>query len=79
MLRAQIFSIHELAKVIMICKDEDLEFVTFQVVALSLKSLNNSYKLLIVNFIPIFGKDQKTRSPGAIEQSSPLSLEDKIV
>ncbi len=40
--RAQTFHIYELTKVVIVSEDKDLVFATFQIVAPSLKSLNNS-------------------------------------
>ena len=50
--KAQIFCIQESKEVIMVNKNEDLIFATFQVMAPSLKSFNNNKKLLIVSLIP---------------------------
>ena len=39
--RAQAFCIHELTKVVLVSKNENLIFAAFKVMVLSLKSLNN--------------------------------------
>ncbi len=62
--RAQAFCIHESAEVIVISKDEELVFATFQVVAPSLKGFNNSQNLLIVSFILRLSRDHLLRKKG---------------
>ncbi len=62
--RAQASRIHELTEVIMVTKDEDLIFAALQVVALSLKGLNDSQELLIVGFIPSLSGDHLLREKG---------------
>lgn len=56
--KAQVFYIYKLTGVIIFNKNKDYIFITFQVVMLSLKSLNNSYKLLFIGFIIGLNKDQ---------------------
>ena len=51
LMRVQVFCIHELIEVIMVNKNENLIFAAFQVVALSLKSFNDSFERLVVNLI----------------------------
>lgn len=55
--RAYALGIYELTKLIVVDKDRDLIFENFSVVALSLKILNNSQKLLTVDLIKSFDKD----------------------
>ena len=59
--RAQALCIYKLMEVVMVCKDKDLVFAVFQVVALSLKGLNNDQKLLIVGFIAGLSRDHLLR------------------
>lgn len=61
LLKAQVFSIHELLEVVVISEDKDLIFAAFQVVAASFKNLNNGQKLLIISFILYFYKDYLLR------------------
>ncbi len=49
--RAYVFHIHELIEVVIVNKDKDLIFIILQVVAPSLKSLNNGWKFLIMSLI----------------------------
>ncbi len=62
--RAQAFRIHESTEVIMVSKDEDLIFATFQVVAPSLKGFNDSQELLIVSLVPSLSEDHLSREKG---------------
>ncbi len=55
--RAQTFCIYELTEVIMVNKDKNHIFAVFQVVAPSLKSLNDSQELLIMSLISSLNKD----------------------
>ena len=52
--RAQGLCIHETTKIVVICEDKYLMFATFQVVALCLKSYNNSQKLTVVDLVLCF-------------------------
>ncbi len=64
LMRAQVFHIHELTEVIMVNKDKDLVFATFQIVALSLKGFNNSQELLIVSFVLSLNGDHLLKEKG---------------
>ncbi len=59
--RAQAFRIYESTEVIMISKDGNLVFAAFRVVALSLKSFNNSQELLMVSLVPSLSGDYLLR------------------
>ncbi len=59
--KAQAFCIHESTEVIMVSKGKDFIFAAFQVVALSLKSFNDSQEFLIVGFLPSFNGDYLLR------------------
>ncbi len=48
----------------MVSKDKDLIFVAFQVVALSLKSFNDSQELLILSLVPSLSGDHLLREKG---------------
>ena len=62
--RAQGLCIYELIEVFMVSKDEDLVFVVFQVLALSLQNFNGSQKLLIIGFVVCLNKDHFSREKG---------------
>ncbi len=62
--RAQAFYIYELTEIIMVSKDEDLVFATFQVVAPSFKDFNNSQELLIVGFVSSLSGGHLLREKG---------------
>ena len=49
--KVQAFCIYESTKVIMVSKDKDLVFATFQVVAPNLKGFNNSQKFWILGLV----------------------------
>ncbi len=59
--RAQAFRIHELMEVIIVSKDKDLVFATFQVVTPSFKGFNNSQELLISSLVPSLSRDYLLR------------------
>ena len=50
LMRAYALSIYKPTEVVVVCKDKDLVFTTFQVVAPNFKNLNNGQELLIVGF-----------------------------
>lgn len=54
LIKAQILCIHQLTRVIMICKYQNFMLTVLQIVALSLKGFNNSQKLTVVGLIPSF-------------------------
>ncbi len=62
--RAQTFCIHKLTEVIMVSKDEDLVFIAFQVVTLSLKGFNDSQELLIVSLISSLSREHLSKKKG---------------
>ena len=49
--RAKAFCIHKVAKAIVICKNENFMFTTFQVVLSYLKNLDDSQKFAVVGFV----------------------------
>lgn len=51
LVKVQTFCIYKLTNVIIVDKDKNLVFATFQLVAPSLESFNNSHKFLIMGFI----------------------------
>ncbi len=55
--KAQAFCIYELMEIVMVHKNKDFIFVALQVVALSLKSFNNSQKLLVISLVAGLGGD----------------------
>lgn len=55
--RTRIFYIYKLIKFTIISKNKNLVFAAFQVIELSLKSLNNGSDFSIVYFIPCFCMD----------------------
>lgn len=60
-MQSQVFCIHKSIEIIIINEDKNLVFAALQVVTPSLKSFNNSQKLLIVNFIVFVNKDHLLR------------------
>lgn len=51
-MKTQTLCIYKLTKVIIVSKDKNYIFAAFQIVVPSLKSFNNSQKLLLVDFVP---------------------------
>lgn len=49
--RAQVFCIHEVAKVVVACKNKNLMLTTFEVVSPSFENFNNGQKPTIVGFV----------------------------
>lgn len=66
-MKTRAFCIYQWTEVIVVGKDKDLVFATFQVVLLSLKNLNNGQELWIVSLITGFGnyllKEKNYRVP----------------
>ena len=59
--RAQALYIHESTEVVVVRKDEDLVFSILQVVATSLKGLNNGQELLIMGLVAGLSGDHLSR------------------
>ena len=59
--RAQVLYIHKLTEVVMVCKDKDLVFAAFQVVAPSFKDFNNGQELLIESLVSGLGGNHLSR------------------
>lgn len=55
--RAEVFDIHKLTKVIVVGKNKNLIFITFQVVVPSLKDFNDGQKYLIIDLIMTLSKN----------------------
>ncbi len=62
--RAQAFYIYKLIEVVVVCKDNNLIFIAFQIVVPRLKGFNDSHELLVVNFIANLNKDYFLREKG---------------
>ncbi len=62
--RAQTLGIYELMEVVMVSDNKDFVFATFEVMAPSLKSFNNSQGFLIVGFVPSLNGDHLSREKG---------------
>ena len=62
--RTQALYIHETTKVVMIGKNKDLVFATFEIMLPCFKSLNNGQKLTVVSFVLSFGKNHFRREVG---------------
>ena len=54
LLKAQTLCIHETTKVMMICKDENLIFAAFQVMAPYFEGFDDSQKLAVVDLVLCF-------------------------
>lgn len=57
LIKTKIFYIYKIAKSVMANKEKNFIFTIFKVLLLSLKTLNNSQKFIIVNFILNFYKN----------------------
>lgn len=55
--KAEVLSIHNLFKVVMIDENRNFVFIAFQIVAPIFKDFKNSQKLLIVGFITSLSRD----------------------
>ena len=54
---AQTFCVYKLTKVVVVCKDENLMFATFEVMLSGLKHLNDGQKLTIVSLVPSLSRN----------------------
>ena len=61
---AQALCIHETTEVIVVCKDENLMFATFQIVTPRLEDLDNSQKFTVVGLIQSLCRDHFPRKKG---------------
>ncbi len=59
--RTQTLCIRELMEVVVASEDEDLVFAAFQVVAPSLKGLNNNQELLMVGFVSSLSRNHLSK------------------
>lgn len=55
--KAQIYYMHKLTEIVIVCQKKDLIFTVLQVVMSSFKSLNISKEFTIVSFVISFYKD----------------------
>lgn len=62
--RTHIICIHELLEIIMISRDKNLIFTSFQVVAPSFKSPNDIQKLLLIGFVMYLSRNHPSREKG---------------
>ena len=62
--RTQTLCIHEMTKVVMISKNENLVFAIFLIMPACFKGLNNGQKLTIVNFVSSFGRNDFMQEVG---------------
>ena len=54
MFKAQVFCMHKIKKIVMICEDKYFIFIIFQMVILFFESFDNSQKFAIIGFILYF-------------------------
>lgn len=47
----QVFYIHEVAKIVMICKNKNFIFTTFEVIWLGLEGFRNNHQLIVISLI----------------------------
>lgn len=55
--KAQILHIYKPTKIIIVDKDKNFMFATFQIVAPDFNSFDNGLKLIIIGFIPCFSQN----------------------
>lgn len=61
LLRVETFYLYNLTKAVVICGNNNLVFIVFLIIKLSLKGFKISYKLLILSFILYLGRNNFLR------------------
>ena len=73
------FFVHKVAKVVIICKNKNFLFTTFEIISSCFKNLGNNQKLIVINFISNFYKNYFPKKKGYWMLLTQISLSNYLI